>query len=304
MVAGKIIPHLQPILLHKLYASKADIIPEWGTVDEGFTVSDLDTMISWFKKRNYKFIAPSDLAIGSVNLSENYILLTFDEGYFNNKMALPVLEKHGVRATFFISTGQIIAGKGFWWDVLYRNRIKQGIAKAEVMREMESLMGLSYRSQEEYLIAEFGLEALQPAGDQDRPMTPEELKEFASHPLVELGNHTHYHLNMNNYSKQELKESVLRAHKEIEDMTGFSPISFAYPYGNYNSEVLEVMRELPYKIAFTTVEGKIENTQWIEGDKMLLNRKHFVGWIDIQDQCYNIYSGYSLASDIKKRLFK
>lgn len=303
MVHGKIAPHLQPILLHKLYASKSDIVEEWGTVDEGFTVENLDTMISWFRKRNYHFIRPSDIINTPLDTSMNYILLTFDEGYYNNMLALPVLEKHQVHATFFISTGHIKSGKGFWWDIIYRNRIKQGIAKPEVMKEMDSLMQKSYTEQENFLVKEFGENALQPLGDQDRPMTPAELKTFSEHPLVELGNHTHYHLNMNNYAKQELKNSVLEAHKDLVEMTGKAPLSFAYPYGIYNDEVLEVIREFPYKIAVTTVEEKMQNEQWMNKEKLLLNRKHFVGWIDIEDQCYNIYSGYSLASDIKKKLF-
>ena len=91
MVKGKIAPHLQPILLHKMYAQRSDIVGEWGTVDEGFTVSDLDRMITWFKSRNYVFIKPSDILNTQLDHSKNYILLTFDEEYYNNFLALPVL---------------------------------------------------------------------------------------------------------------------------------------------------------------------------------------------------------------------
>lgn len=297
----KIAPHIQPILLHKIYPHFSEVKAAWGTMDEGFTVEDLDRMITWFLSRNYVFITPKTILNTVLDETQNYILLTFDEGYYNNLLALPVLEKHQVPVTVYISTGHIKSGKAFWWDVLFRLRSKEGLAKNIIMTEMESLMSLSYQEQENYLIEKFGVDCLKPAGDLDRPMTEEELANFAKHPMIEIGNHTHYHLNMVNYSKEELINSMNESHQYLKDLCGIEPLSFAYPYGNYNEVVLDSMKSMPYKIAFTTVEGKMENKTWINNNKLLMNRKHFVGWINIEDQCYNIYSGYSFLSSIKKK---
>lgn len=298
----KIVPHIQPILLHKIYPHFSEIKAEWGTMDEGFTVDDLDQMITWFLSRDYIFITPSTILNSKLDELKNYILLTFDEGYYNNLLALPILEKHQVQATFYISTGHIKTGNAFWWDVLFRKRSEQGLAKNRIMEEMGQLMNLNFKQQESYLIEKFGIDCLKPAGDLDRPMNEKELSDFSKHPLVEIGNHTHYHLNMIQYNHEELMESITTAHNFLKEICGEEPISFAYPYGNYNNEVLKTMNELPYKIAFTTVEGKMENHLWINSSKLLLNRKHFVGWINIADQCYNIYSGYSFIGSIKKKL--
>lgn len=47
----------------------------------------------------------------------NPVLLTFDDGYADNhRLALPILRRAGVRATFFIPTAYPDAGRLFWWD--------------------------------------------------------------------------------------------------------------------------------------------------------------------------------------------
>lgn len=59
---------------------------------------------------------------GEVNaerLSKNSIAITFDDGYIDNfTTAKPLLEKYGLPATFFISSGNIETDKEFWWDEL------------------------------------------------------------------------------------------------------------------------------------------------------------------------------------------
>jgi peptidoglycan/xylan/chitin deacetylase (PgdA/CDA1 family) len=48
-------------------------------------------------------------------------LITFDDGYADNYIeALPILERQGVQAIFFVSTSHIDTKKEFWWDNLER----------------------------------------------------------------------------------------------------------------------------------------------------------------------------------------
>lgn len=47
------------------------------------------------------------------------VVITFDDGYADNHAnAAPILERHGVPATFFVSTGPVRRGGRLWWDEL------------------------------------------------------------------------------------------------------------------------------------------------------------------------------------------
>lgn len=60
-------------------------------------------------------------ALADQTLPPNAVVVTFDDGYADNlTTATPVLERHGVPATFFICSGQIGSGQAFWWDTLTR----------------------------------------------------------------------------------------------------------------------------------------------------------------------------------------
>lgn len=58
-------------------------------------------------------------------LPDNSVIVTFDDGYADNFYnAKPILEKYGIPATFFISTGHIGKKCEFWWDELERLILK------------------------------------------------------------------------------------------------------------------------------------------------------------------------------------
>jgi len=52
-----------------------------------------------------------------VPLPPNPVLVTFDDGYRDNaEVALPILQKHGVSAVFFVTTQYVTDRRLFWWD--------------------------------------------------------------------------------------------------------------------------------------------------------------------------------------------
>src|SRR3989440_5823173 len=159
---------LVSFLFHSLFRDEREIALNVVDPLERTTVAQFRQIVEYYLEHGYRFISPSDLLAG-LDPDKRYALLTFDDGYFNNSLALSVLEEFGVPAVFFISTGHVLQNKCFWWDVLYRNRIAQGASARQVYRESLAMKSRQTARIEELLREQFGADAFQPRGDVDRP---------------------------------------------------------------------------------------------------------------------------------------
>lgn len=82
---------------------------------------EFEAQIAWFARR-YDFwplARVADWLEGRARLARDTLVITFDDGYADNlTVAVPILERHGAPATFFVSTGPTCRGTQFWWDDL------------------------------------------------------------------------------------------------------------------------------------------------------------------------------------------
>lgn len=228
--------------------------------------------VEHFARHGYKFIAPSDLN-APLSTSAQYVMITFDDGYYNNTAALPVLEEFECPATFFVATGHIESGQAFWWDVVYRERFNEGATWSVIEREREDLKKFSFDIIDRKLVDEFGLSSLGARGDQDRPMTPDELRTFSAHPLVHLGNHTVDHAILTACSLHEVRDQIVGCQEALMRLVGSAPEIISYPNGYVTQAVAEIAREAGLRLGITTVPRRNRLTH--DGGlrrPMLLNR--------------------------------
>ncbi|MCJ7572542.1 MAG: polysaccharide deacetylase family protein [Candidatus Thermoplasmatota archaeon] len=271
--------------LHGLFYNKKEINQNLVDPQTWITKDQFHHFIEYYLKQNYTFVSPNDILNGLSN-DKKYIMLTFDDGYYNNNYALPILKKYQIPALFFISTNHVKQNKCFWWDILYRERIKSRISKKEILYEQNLLKSKTSEEIEKYLIEKFGEEALKPKSDIDRPFTKTELKEFSKEKYVFLGNHTKNHAILTNYSTNEIKSQIIDAQKYIYEITGITPIAISYPNGNYSDEIIKISKEIGIKLGITTeyrknklpIDHKINNC-------MYLGRFDLSGSNNIINQC-------------------
>jgi hypothetical protein len=86
---------------------------------EEIDAARFDTLCRWL--RGWFNVLPLDEAVarlGEGTLPARALAITFDDGYEDNqRVAVPILERHGLSATFFVSTG-FLDGGCMWNDVL------------------------------------------------------------------------------------------------------------------------------------------------------------------------------------------
>ena len=234
---------------HSLFRDKAQISQNLIDPQQRITVDILEGVMRYFMSHGYQFISPIDLGNG---LHEGKkIMLTFDDGYYNNVLAVPLLQKYQVPAVFFISTNHVKEGKVFWWDVLYREGKKRVWSEIDLVSTRNNLKNKHFREIEQYLKQTFGENALIPTEDVDRPFTPRELLEFSKQPYVHIGNHTKDHAILTLYSADEIRRQIMGAQSYLLNVIGYKPKIIAYPNGDYSYEVIKQARKGGIQIGFS-----------------------------------------------------
>jgi len=272
---------------------------------KNMTVAQFVDFIDYFLYHNYKFIVPEDLNCYLKN-NQPYAMITFDDGYFNNMLAIEILNKYKIPATFFISTKNIMENKAYWWDIIYKYRSKEGISKENIKNEQNWLKNFKYSVIDNYILKTFGIEAFTPWSDIDRPFNPEEIKQLSTSPYVSFGNHTHNHSILINYNKEEVKEELNLSNKVLLELTGTLPIAIAFPNGNFNQMVLEATEEEGFLYAFTTKFGK--NAVPLSTNKLICLNRYMTNTTKINkfgSFCRLGYEPHSLYENLKiKTKFK
>ena len=248
-------PALVIAMFHVLFADAAAMSRHEVDPQQHTTVDSFARFVAYFLACGYTFVTPAAVLAG-LDPAGRYVLLTFDDGYFNNQLALPVLRRYGVPATFFISSHHVRTGQAFWWDVVYRARRRQPLPPAAQLAEHAHLKQLRHPEIDQYLRAQFGPEALRPVGDLDRPFTPAELQAFAREPLVTLGNHTAHHAILTNYAPAAAAHELAACQQHLAALAGPTPLAVAYPNGNTSAAVVAAAAGAGLRLGVTVEPGK------------------------------------------------
>jgi peptidoglycan/xylan/chitin deacetylase (PgdA/CDA1 family) len=294
---------LLSFLFHGLFDDLEDSDSTADDPQQGITVQMFECFVEYFHRHSYTFVSPNEVAHG-LDSNGKYVLVTFDDGYYSNAKALPVLERHGIPAALFVSTDHVLQGKAFWWDVVERESLKRRMSQRQVNQVYESLKRLRTPDAEAFVQAEFGPRALRPLGDRDRPFTLPELRDIAKHPLISLGNHTSNHDILTNYSATEIRAQIETAQEIIGSIIGKAPDFIAYPNGEISDVILEAARSAGMQFGLSVNPGR--NRLPIEPgslEAMKLKRFALTGDAAIEPQCHvsrSLFSLYRASRSVKR----
>jgi peptidoglycan/xylan/chitin deacetylase (PgdA/CDA1 family) len=286
-------PGLISLLCHSVFTDREEAHCRDLDPLEDLTLEDYERVFGHFRAAGYQFVGEEQVLAG-LDPDGRFVWLTFDDGYYNNFRILPLIEKLKIPAQVYVSTDHVVEGKSFWWDALYRARSRQGWAQDEIYREAEELKSKTNRELEATLIREFGPNVLTPASDIDRPMTADEVRKFASHPLITVGNHTSEHGVLTNYSLSEARRIIEKGENELRRILGRPCRTFAYPNGDYSEEIFETLEHLGYAAAISCDFRRNSMASVLtEKSRYRIGRFYLSGGWDLEAQCQMLRAFFS-----------
>jgi peptidoglycan/xylan/chitin deacetylase (PgdA/CDA1 family) len=218
------------------------------------------------------------------NLKETSVVITFDDGYADNvREALPILEKVGVPATFFITTGDLGSIREFWWDELERILLikrefpstfellderfrrhwptKSCDERSALYQEIHQLIKLvDVARREDWLIQLREWADIAEEGRiTHRIMTTDELQRLALSDVATIGAHTVSHTPLAMLSSDEQQREIVESKRQLEELTGRDVTVFSYPFGgksDYTSETVRLCRKAGFVKAASNFPGQ------------------------------------------------
>lgn len=99
----------------------------------------------------------------------------------------------------------------------------------------------------EYVIADF----------LNRPnfMFTFQLQELAKNPFVEIGAHTMDHVWLKGITRQAAEYQISQSRKDLQKITNLPIDSFAYPYGAFDQQAIELAKNAGFSNAVSTIPG-------------------------------------------------
>jgi peptidoglycan/xylan/chitin deacetylase (PgdA/CDA1 family) len=201
------------------------------------------------------------------------VAVTFDDGYHDNaELAAPVLERFGVRGTFFVTTGFVGDGAAMWYDraatavgALGDDAVRVAIGRTVAVPSPAQLAADRVGAWVETLKAcgpaerRAAVEALAraagaAAGDVDgsfRAMRPADVGRLAD-AGHEIGSHSHSHEILTSLEDDELERELALSRRRIEQWTGRPVAGFCYPNGSVDDRVAAATARAGYAYACTT----------------------------------------------------
>jgi peptidoglycan/xylan/chitin deacetylase (PgdA/CDA1 family) len=181
-------------------------------------------------------------------------IVTFDDGYRDNLLAVPILKRHHVPAAIYITTGAIARVRTFWWDeheailgavgqleltwqgTAHRWELATRELKERAFNDLNRMFKALPPQGQDELLAVLRT-AAQSAGlpppyfDAEAMLTWDEVIALDREPLITIGAHTVDHFVMSQLRDEELQRQIHESRDELERRLGHPVQHFAYPFG-------------------------------------------------------------------------
>jgi peptidoglycan/xylan/chitin deacetylase (PgdA/CDA1 family) len=269
LIFHRVLPQADSLFPDEMDAARFDLLCGW--LARSFCVLPLDK-------------AAEQLFEG--RLPARALSITFDDGYADNHgVALPILRRHGLCATFFVATGFLDGGR-MWNDTLVESvrgcrlpslevgHIDQGPASSEATHlttlplstvherrlAIDRLIGVAKYLPKDDRVA-FAEAVARVSGaiiSDDLMMRSEEVISLRRAGMT-VGGHTVHHPILARLERLQARQEIERGKAALEDLLQEDVTLFAYPNGKPCRDFLpdhaDLVREAGFGFAVTTAPG-------------------------------------------------
>lgn len=263
--------HLSVLIFHRVLAEPDPLFP-----DE-MHARRFDELCNWLA--SWFNVLPLDKAVRRLKtdgLPARAACITFDDGYADNHhVALPILQSHGLTATFFIATGFLDGGR-MWNDSIIEavracSMPDLDLSSLDLGQHALGAIGdrraaivslinqIKYRPIEERITSTEQIAHL--AGVQlphNLMMTSHEVKAMR-HAGMQIGAHTESHPILARLTDEQARQEIQGSKRFLEQLLGERVGLFAYPNGkpgdDYTPQSVDMVRSLDFDAAVSTQWG-------------------------------------------------
>ncbi|MBX9710409.1 MAG: polysaccharide deacetylase family protein [Xanthobacteraceae bacterium] len=216
------------------------------------------------------------------DFSRRFACFTFDDGYRDNRdYALPVMREFGAPLMVYVASDFAQGTGRLWWVALERVVAKVTAIEIKIGREQAHIdasttqhkqaafaqihdwlrrLPTDHDVQDEVsaLARRYGID--DSAIVRELCLSWDELKTFASDPLVTIGAHTVSHCNLAHESPEVANQQMRLSRERIEATLGRKVRHFAYPYGDKSAAAgreFAMATSLGFDTAVTTRPGML-----------------------------------------------
>lgn len=265
---------LSTLIFHRVLAEPDPLLP--GEVD----AARFDTLCGWLAR--WFRVLPLDHALAHLragSLPRRSLCITFDDGYADNHdLAMPILRRHGLCATFFVTTG-VIGGGRMWNDTVIealRHARVAHVDSRDLGLESPGVLPIETMEQRRSAIEQL-LPALKHLPPADRADRVERLQRLCGAELrtdlmmseaqvrglrdggMQVGGHTVTHPILARLDDATARREIAEGKVTLERWLGEEVPVFAYPNGrpgdDFEPRHGDMARDAGFRAALTTTWG-------------------------------------------------
>lgn len=272
------------LIYHRV--AQLDCDPQWLAVPPDLFDEQMEVLA-----RRWRPIALAELAnaLRHGYVPEDAIAVTFDDGYADNwTHAAPILDRHDVPATIFVTTHGDAPDRELWWDELERLtlvdseplttgrsrgiwnvsmpadtpkrrkyvemhdvlRRQPAVSRWAVLNQLQQVAGLSCEPRSTH-----------------RLMTHDEIASAANTGLIEIGAHTVTHPVLAMQAPEDQRWEMATSRNELAEIIGRPVDAISYPYGgrlDYTATTVAIARSIGFTCGCANQPGVVtaESNRW------------------------------------------